>query len=103
VILPVATLGWYVAAGLARITRSSLIGVMQRLQRYARGVTYREVHDADGATRLNFRPCWRQANRNPTLQPFLDILRERYPNLMGDFGHGSPGAGASSRMPDPSR
>ena len=45
------------------------------------GVTFREVHDTEGPTRLNFRAYWRQANCNPSLQPFLDMLRERYPDL----------------------
>jgi hypothetical protein len=45
------------------------------------GVVYREVHDHDGPTRFNFAAYWREANRNPTVQPFLDILRERYPDL----------------------
>jgi hypothetical protein len=44
-------------------------------------VTYREIHDDDGPTRLNFMAYWRQADNNPTLGPFLDILRERYPDL----------------------
>lgn len=47
------------------------------------GVTYREVHDTDGPTRLAFRAYWRQANCNPSLLPFLDMLRERYPDLSG--------------------
>ncbi|QHP66403.1 LysR family transcriptional regulator [Bradyrhizobium sp. LCT2] len=45
------------------------------------GVTFREVHDAEGPTRLSFRVYWRQANSNPSLRPFLDLLRERYPDL----------------------
>ena len=48
------------------------------------GAVYREVHDHDGPTRFNFAAYWREANRNPTLGPFLDILRERYPDLSGD-------------------
>ncbi len=48
------------------------------------GVVYREVHDDDGPTRLNFMAYWREANINPTLRPFLDILRERYPDISGD-------------------
>lgn len=47
------------------------------------GVIFREVHDPDGPVRLHFRACWRQANSNPALGPFLDILRERYPDLSG--------------------
>ncbi|MGY4356354.1 DNA-binding transcriptional LysR family regulator [Bradyrhizobium sp. i1.3.6] len=45
------------------------------------GVTFREVHDAEGPTRLSFRAYWRQDNSNPSLRPFLDLLRERYPDL----------------------
>ena len=52
------------------------------------GVTYREVHDTDGPTRLAFRAYWRQANCNPSLAPLLDILRERYPDLSGVLAPG---------------
>lgn len=52
------------------------------------GVTYREVHDADGPTRLAFRAYWCQANCNPSLAPFLDMLRERYPDLSGPLAPG---------------
>lgn len=45
------------------------------------GVVYREIHDDSGPTRLNFIACWRQTNSNPTLGPFLGMLRERYPDL----------------------
>jgi DNA-binding transcriptional LysR family regulator len=45
------------------------------------GVLHREVHDDDGPTRLNLAAYWRQANANPTLAPFLELLRERYPDL----------------------
>lgn len=45
------------------------------------GVTFREVHDAEGPTRLSFRAYWRQDNRNPSLRPLLGLLRERYPDL----------------------
>ena len=45
------------------------------------GVVYREVQDHEGLTRFNFAAYWREANKNPTLTPFLDILRERYPDL----------------------
>jgi len=47
------------------------------------GVTYHEVHDEEGPTRLNFMAYWRQSNRNPTLSPFLALLRQRYPDLSG--------------------
>lgn len=46
-------------------------------------VIFREVHDADGPARLSFRAYWRQENGNPSLRPFLDMLRERYPDLSG--------------------
>ncbi|WLA47969.1 LysR family transcriptional regulator [Bradyrhizobium elkanii] len=45
------------------------------------GVTFREVHDAEGPTRLSLRAYWRQDNCNPSLRPLLDLLRERYPDL----------------------
>lgn len=45
------------------------------------GVAYREIHDHNGPTRFNFAAYWREANNNPTLGPFLEILRERYPDL----------------------
>ncbi|MBR1175328.1 LysR family transcriptional regulator [Bradyrhizobium sp. KB893862 SZCCT0404] len=50
------------------------------------GVTFREVHDADGPTRMSFRAYWRQTNSNPSLRPFLDLLRERYPDLSAEPG-----------------
>ena len=45
------------------------------------GVAYREVHDHEGPTRFNFAAYWRETNKNPALASFLDILRERYPDL----------------------
>jgi DNA-binding transcriptional LysR family regulator len=39
------------------------------------------VRDAEGPTRLTFRAYWREANSNPSLRPFLEMLRERYPDL----------------------
>ncbi|WP_338829740.1 LysR family transcriptional regulator [Bradyrhizobium sp. 27S5] len=45
------------------------------------GVAFREVHDAEGATRVNFRAYWRQVNDNPSLRTFLDMFRQRYPDL----------------------
>lgn len=50
------------------------------------GVTFREVHDVEGPTRLSFRAYWRQDNSNRSLRPFLDLLRERYPDLSADPG-----------------
>jgi len=45
------------------------------------GVVYREIHDADGPTRFNFAGYWCEANKNPALGAFLEILLERYPDL----------------------
>jgi len=45
------------------------------------GVVYREVQDVHGPTRLDFVAYWRDANSNPTLDPFLALLRERYPDF----------------------
>jgi DNA-binding transcriptional LysR family regulator len=47
-------------------------------------VTYREVHDGYGPTRLNFTAYWLPSNANPTLSPFLALLRQRYPDLSAD-------------------
>jgi DNA-binding transcriptional LysR family regulator len=48
------------------------------------GVTFREVHDNDGPTRLNFQAYWRSTNPNPALRLFLGVLRERYPDLSAE-------------------
>lgn len=45
------------------------------------GVVFREMHDEEGPTRLNFRACWNGSNDNPALRSFLEMLRERYPDL----------------------
>jgi hypothetical protein len=45
-------------------------------------VVYREVHDNDGPTRLGFAAYWRGSNVNPTLTPFVTMLRERFPDLI---------------------
>ena len=50
------------------------------------GVTFREVHDIDGPTRFDFWAHWRQTNPNPSLRAFLDLLRERYPDLLAGSG-----------------
>ena len=49
------------------------------------GIVFREVHDAEGPTRMNFRAYWRGKNGNPSLRAFLDMLRERYPDFSGDL------------------
>jgi DNA-binding transcriptional LysR family regulator len=45
------------------------------------GAVYREVRDHVGLTRVDFMACWRDENGNPTLGPFIEMLRERYPDL----------------------
>lgn len=45
------------------------------------GVVYRELQDENGPTQLHFAAYWREPNGNPTLKPFLDLLRDRYPDL----------------------
>lgn len=50
------------------------------------GVTYREVHENGEPTRLNFAAYWRQENSNPAALPFLEMLREHYPDLSVDAG-----------------
>lgn len=52
------------------------------------GVTFHEICDPDGPTRLHFRACWRDTNTNPALRAFLDLLRERYPDFSGAAGVG---------------
>lgn len=52
------------------------------------GVAYREVHDEDGPTRLNFSAYWRHNNTNPTLVPFVAMLGQRYPDLTGSRANG---------------
>ena len=47
------------------------------------GVVYREMQEDAEPIRLNFKAYWRHSNGNPTLEPFLSMLRERYPDLSG--------------------
>jgi hypothetical protein len=47
------------------------------------GVTYHEIYEDAGPTRLQFSAYWRGCNRNYTLAPFLALLRQRYPDLSG--------------------
>jgi hypothetical protein len=47
------------------------------------GVVYREIQESTELTRLGFMAYWRHSNCNPTLEPFLKLLRERYPDLSG--------------------
>jgi DNA-binding transcriptional LysR family regulator len=44
-------------------------------------ITYREIHEGEGPIRLDFTAYWRETNANPTLAPFVRLLRQRYPDL----------------------
>jgi DNA-binding transcriptional LysR family regulator len=65
------------------------------------GAVYRELRDDDGCARLNFLACWAQRNSNPTLGPFLEMLRERYPDLSGNQIVGQPARNADSSSEPP--
>jgi DNA-binding transcriptional LysR family regulator len=52
------------------------------------GVTYREVHENGEPTRLPFFAYWQRECSNPAAPPFLEMLRERYPDLSPDSGPG---------------
>jgi DNA-binding transcriptional LysR family regulator len=43
------------------------------------GLTYRELRDGAGPSRLEFMALWRPDNENPALRSFLSLLAERYP------------------------
>ena len=45
------------------------------------GVVYHEVWEDDGPTRVPFTAYWRDANGNPALQLFLNMLHEHHPDL----------------------
>lgn len=44
------------------------------------GLTYREVRDGTGPSRIGFSAIWRPDNHNPALTAFLELLSERYPS-----------------------
>lgn len=44
------------------------------------GLTYREIQDGTGPSRISFHAHWREDNENPALQRFLALLAERYPS-----------------------
>ncbi len=44
------------------------------------GLTYREVRDGTGPSRIGFSAIWRPDNANPALTAFLGLLSERYPS-----------------------
>jgi DNA-binding transcriptional LysR family regulator len=43
------------------------------------GLTYRELRDGTGPSRIGFSATWREDNENPSLRDFLKLLAERYP------------------------
>ena len=43
------------------------------------GLTYRELRDGAGPSRVGFSAHWRAGNNNPALVNFLKLLAERYP------------------------
>ena len=43
------------------------------------GLTYREVRDGAGPSRLEFAAAWRDDNESPALRDFIKLLAERYP------------------------
>ena len=43
------------------------------------GLSYREVRDGNGPSRIGFSAIWREDNENPALANFLKLLSERYP------------------------
>jgi DNA-binding transcriptional LysR family regulator len=43
------------------------------------GLTYRELRDGGGPSRIGFSAIWRRDNDNPALAAFLKLLSERYP------------------------
>jgi DNA-binding transcriptional LysR family regulator len=42
------------------------------------GLTYREVHDGAGPSRIEFSALWQQDNEKPALAGFIKLLSERY-------------------------
>jgi DNA-binding transcriptional LysR family regulator len=44
------------------------------------GLTYRELRDGSGPSRVGFSAHWREENDNPVLASFLKLLGERYPS-----------------------
>lgn len=44
------------------------------------GVTYREIRDGNGPSRISYAAHWRGDNSNPALTNFIALLKERYPS-----------------------
>jgi len=48
------------------------------------GVIFRELYQGEAPERIGFRACWNDTNPNPSLRPFLEILNERYPDILSE-------------------
>lgn len=46
------------------------------------GVVYREVRDASGPSYVAFTACWDDANKNPALARFVNLLREHHSSTL---------------------
>lgn len=47
------------------------------------GIVFRELREGGSPICLTFAAYWQKTNANPTLKPFLTLLRERHPDLAG--------------------
>jgi DNA-binding transcriptional LysR family regulator len=47
----------------------------------APSIVFKELRDGSGPARIEFWAFWLEANDNPALAHFLDLLKERYPSL----------------------
>jgi DNA-binding transcriptional LysR family regulator len=63
-------------------------GILVALEGATGATTFREVHGNDGPTRPSFWAYWRQTNCTPSLSAFLNVLRERYPDLSAPLAVG---------------
>ncbi len=50
------------------------------------GLTYRELQDGTGPSRIDFYAHWLDNNENPALERFVKLLAERYPSPASVFG-----------------
>jgi DNA-binding transcriptional LysR family regulator len=48
---------------------------------HSEGVVYRGLHDGEEPTRVNFTAHWCETSDNPSLAPFIEMLKEKYPDL----------------------
>ena len=61
------------------------------------GVVFREVHEANGHTRIGFSGYWREDNENPVLRRFLEFVAARY--SMPSLPVPQPFSGQAAREP----